>query len=101
MPTYAARALVDDAVIDVENALAVAGTVYRAAMDPVEAAEVVTGGQILPVDLLIDDLDAITVNGVHLGAGAVGWRHARGRVLGDHAGDLGRDADRPGFAAFP
>ena len=27
-----------DAVIDVENALAVAGTVYRAAMDPVEAA---------------------------------------------------------------
>lgn len=39
-------------------------------LDPVEAAEVVTGGQILPVDLLIDDLDAITVNGVHLGAGA-------------------------------
>lgn len=39
-------------------------------LDPAEAAEVITSGQIRPVDLLVDDLDAITVNGVHLGAGA-------------------------------
>lgn len=39
-------------------------------LDPVEAALVAATGEVRPVDLLLDDADAVTVNGVHLGAGA-------------------------------
>lgn len=39
-------------------------------LDPAEAALVAATGQARPVDLLVDDHDAVTVNGVHLGAGA-------------------------------
>lgn len=39
-------------------------------LDPAEAAELVANGAVREVDLIVDDLDAVTVNGVHLGAGA-------------------------------
>ncbi|WP_237111638.1 YegS/Rv2252/BmrU family lipid kinase [Nocardioides sp. WS12] len=39
-------------------------------LDPAEAAEAFATGHTRAVDLIVDDLDAVTVNGVHLGAGA-------------------------------
>ncbi|WP_235531040.1 MULTISPECIES: diacylglycerol/lipid kinase family protein [unclassified Nocardioides] len=39
-------------------------------LDPEEAAELVLAGATRAVDLVVDERDAVTVNGVHLGAGA-------------------------------
>lgn len=39
-------------------------------LDPAEAATVIATGDVRTVDLLVDDLEAVTVNAVHLGAGA-------------------------------
>ncbi len=39
-------------------------------LDPAEAARVVLDGHVRPVDLVVDDRDDVTVNSVHLGAGA-------------------------------
>lgn len=47
-------------------------------LEPEAAAEVVVHGRPRPVDLIVDDDDAITVNSVHVGAGAeAGERGAR------------------------
>ena len=45
-------------------------------LDPQEAARVVVGGNVRPVDLIVDCLGEVVVNNVHIGAGAQASRNA-------------------------
>jgi diacylglycerol kinase (ATP) len=46
-------------------------------LDPEEAAAVVVGGHVRPVDLIVDCLGEVVVNNVHIGVGAQAARDAR------------------------
>lgn len=68
-------------------------------LDPAEAAEVVTSGTVRSIDLLVDDLDAVTVNGVHLGAGAeAGEKGARWK---ERLGSIGVGGVNLGRLGYP
>ncbi len=56
-------------------------------LDPAEAAELITGTEAQPVDLLVDDAGEVTVNAVHLGLGAEASR--AGARLKPRMGRLG------------
>ena len=45
-------------------------------LDVTEAAKVVVGGTVTPMDLIVDEVGQIVVNGVHVGAGAQASRRA-------------------------
>lgn len=68
-------------------------------LDPAEAAEVIVTGEARAVDLVVDDLDAVTVNGVHIGAGAeAGEKGARWK---ERLGSVGIGKVNLGKVGYP
>ncbi len=70
-------------------------------LDPAEAARLVVGGNVVPVDLIVDCLGEVVVNNVHIGVGAQAAINARPlkKVLGRFGYVLGavRAAVKPPF----
>lgn len=68
-------------------------------LDAAEAAEVVAAGQQRRVDLVVDDQDGVTVNSVHLGAGAEAG--AKGARWKERLGSVGVGKANLGRLGYP
>lgn len=68
-------------------------------LDPEDAARVLLEGEVRPVDLLVDEVGEVVVNGVHLGAGAEASRH--GAVWKQRLGSLGVGRLNLGRLGYP
>ena len=68
-------------------------------LDVEEAARVVIQGRVRPVDLIVDEVGSVTVNSVHLGAGAAAARH--GADWKSRLGSLGVGKINLGKLGYP
>lgn len=68
-------------------------------LDPAEAAQVVLDGQVRPVDAIVDDEEGVTVNSVHIGAGAEAGE--RGAKWKERLGSVGVGKLNLGKLGYP
>ncbi|WP_435770242.1 diacylglycerol/lipid kinase family protein [Nocardioides sp. SYSU DS0651] len=68
-------------------------------LEPAAAAEVVLTGEVRPLDLVVDDAEGVTVNSVHVGAGALAG--ARGAKWKERLGAVGVGRLNLGKLGYP